>query len=107
MHVVGIRSEEQMFNVDAWWIVAPMQDIHAIWDRSVRFFPCHAVCSSCSTSAVTAEFRERALPDDAWCGLWCWWWVIRWVSHFVSGHMNHMMMMTTEMTVIAVSQRNS
>ena len=45
LHVVGSRSEIQMIDIDAGWIVAPMTDKHFLWDGTTKQFPCDTMRS--------------------------------------------------------------
>jgi hypothetical protein len=43
-HVVVIGSKEEMLWIDASPIVAPMQDLRAVWDWSTGHFPHQSMC---------------------------------------------------------------
>jgi hypothetical protein len=44
LHIVRVRSEEQMFRVAAWWIIAAVENIHAVWNWAVRQNPRLTMC---------------------------------------------------------------
>lgn len=72
-HVVGVRSEKQVVDVDALFSVASMEHLKFVWDCSVDEFPSEAVGAFANTNPVACADDESvavaftADPEKAPC----------------------------------------
>lgn len=64
--VVGLRSKKKVLWSHTWWIVAAMQNVHAIWNRAVVQFPRKAVSGNTQLIWWTAK-AEPSVPAGMLC----------------------------------------